>query len=88
MAHKKGIPVHLDGARIWNAAVAMKQPVSALVQSVDSVTACLSKGLGAPVGSLLVGMENDLNKINALISHFPRQGHNHSLERREGCAKP
>ena len=49
MAHKYSVPVHLDGARIWNAAVSMNKPVSALTESVDSVSVCLSKGLGAPV---------------------------------------
>jgi len=55
MAHKNGVPVHLDGARIWNAAAAMQQPVADLAQYVDSVSVCLSKGLGAPAGSLLIG---------------------------------
>lgn len=54
-AHKAGIPVHMDGARIFNAAAALNQPVSAITKKVDSVMFCLSKGLGAPVGSLLVG---------------------------------
>lgn len=49
------IPVHLDGARVFNAAIALGLPVSALVAPVDSVSFCLSKGLGAPVGSLLCG---------------------------------
>lgn len=62
MAHKKGLPVHLDGARIWNAATALNQPLSDLVQSVDSVSACLSKGLGAPVGSLLIGPQSLIRK--------------------------
>lgn len=55
VAHRHGIPVHLDGARIFNAAVALGQPVAELVAPVDSVMFCLSKGLAAPVGSLLVG---------------------------------
>jgi len=54
-AHSLGIPVHLDGARIFNAACALKTPVSELARSVDSVMFCLSKGLGAPVGSMLLG---------------------------------
>lgn len=57
-AHKLGIPVHLDGARIFNAAVALDTPVADLVRECDSVQFCLSKGLGAPVGSLLVGTKN------------------------------
>lgn len=55
MAHQKGVPVHLDGARIWNAATTLNQPLADLVHPVDSISACLSKGLGAPVGSLLIG---------------------------------
>ena len=54
-AHAAGIPVHLDGARIFNAAVCLGKPVSELVAKADSVMFCLSKGLGAPVGSLLAG---------------------------------
>jgi threonine aldolase len=55
MAHASGVPVHLDGARIWNAAVALGRPVADFARPVDSVTFCLSKGLGAPVGSLVCG---------------------------------
>lgn len=54
-AHAAGIPVHLDGARIFNAAVAMGRDVASLTRKFDSVMFCLSKGLGAPVGSMLVG---------------------------------
>jgi threonine aldolase len=55
IAHAHGIPVHLDGARIFNASVATGIPVSELVRGFDSVMFCLSKGLGCPVGSLLCG---------------------------------
>src|SRR5215210_277040 len=54
-AHGLGLPVHLDGARIFNAAVALGETVAALARPVDSVMFCLSKGLGAPVGSMLLG---------------------------------
>jgi threonine aldolase len=54
-AHAAGIPVHLDGARIFNASVAVGKPVAEITKKFDSVMFCLSKGLGAPVGSLLVG---------------------------------
>ena len=54
-AHAAGVPVHLDGARIFNAAVALKRPVADFARPVDSLTFCLSKGLGAPVGSLVCG---------------------------------
>jgi threonine aldolase len=54
-AHDAGLPVHLDGARIFNAAVALGKPVAEITRKFDSVMFCLSKGLGAPVGSLLLG---------------------------------
>ena len=55
LAHRSGAAVHLDGARIFNAAVALGLPASRLSAEVDSVTFCLSKGLAAPVGSLVCG---------------------------------
>ena len=54
-AHDLGIPVHMDGARIFNAAAATGTPVSRIVQKADTVMFCLSKALGAPVGSILAG---------------------------------
>src|SRR5919107_5754382 len=54
-AHSLGLPVHLDGARIFNAAAALGETVAALARPADSVMFCLSKGLGAPVGSMLLG---------------------------------
>jgi threonine aldolase len=54
-ARNRGIPVHLDGARVFNAAVALGLPASVLAEGADSVTFCVSKGLGAPVGSVLCG---------------------------------
>ncbi|MFZ4793280.1 MAG: threonine aldolase family protein [Blastocatellia bacterium] len=54
-AHALGIPVHLDGARIFNAAAALGVPVAEIAAPLDTVMFCLSKGLGAPVGSLIVG---------------------------------
>lgn len=54
-AHEIGLPVHLDGARIFNASVAVGEPVAKMTEKFDSVMFCLSKGLGAPVGSMLVG---------------------------------
>ncbi len=55
VARRHGLPVHLDGARVFNAAVALDVPVDRLTSGVDTVSFCLSKGLGAPVGSLLCG---------------------------------
>ncbi len=54
-AHARGLKVHLDGARVFNAATALSVPVKELTGVVDSVTFCLSKGLSAPVGSVLCG---------------------------------
>ena len=54
-AHEMNLPVHLDGARIFNAAAALGETVAALARPADSVMFCLSKGLGAPVGSMLLG---------------------------------
>jgi threonine aldolase len=54
-AHEARVPVHLDGARLFNAAVALERPAADFARPVDSVTFCLSKGLGAPVGSVICG---------------------------------
>src|SRR5437660_2647477 len=54
-AHALKLPVHLDGARIFNAATALGESVASLARPADSVMFCLSKGLGAPVGSMLLG---------------------------------
>jgi threonine aldolase len=61
-AHELGLPVHMDGARIFNAAVALSTDVATLCRSCDSVMFCLSKGLAAPVGSMLVGSANFIDK--------------------------
>jgi|SRR5579859_968773 len=55
IAHQRGVPVHLDGARIFNAALALGVQASAIAAYADSVMFCLSKGLSAPVGSMLTG---------------------------------
>jgi threonine aldolase len=54
-AHAMGLPVHLDGARIFNAATALKTTVAEIARPFDSIMFCLSKGLGAPVGSMVIG---------------------------------
>ena len=54
-AREQGLALHLDGARLWNAAVALDLPVRPLAEPFDTVNVCLSKGLGAPVGSALAG---------------------------------
>jgi threonine aldolase len=57
-AHMLNLPVHMDGARIFNASAALGTPVADLTRKCDSVQFCLSKGLGAPVGSVLVGSKD------------------------------
>lgn len=61
-AHEAGLPVHLDGARVFNAATALNKTVAEITRGFDSVMFCLSKGLGAPVGSLLVGSRKFIDK--------------------------
>jgi len=61
-AHHAGIPVHLDGARIFNAATALRRSVAEITSKFDSVMFCLSKALGAPVGSMLVGSRDFIDK--------------------------
>jgi threonine aldolase len=61
-AHQAGLPAHLDGARIFNAAVALGRSVAEITRKFDSVMFCLSKGLGAPVGSLLLGSRSFIDQ--------------------------
>jgi threonine aldolase len=63
-AHDAGLKVHLDGARIFNAAVATGQSVAELSRECDSVMFCLSKGLGAPAGSILLGSQQFIDKAH------------------------
>jgi len=75
-AHGLGLPVHLDGARIFNAAAALGETVAALSRPADSVMFCLSKGLGAPVGSLLLGTRafiDDARRWRKLLGGGMRQ---------------
>jgi len=64
-AHARGLKVHIDGARIFNAAEAGQTTVARITRDVDSVMFCLSKGLGAPVGSLLVGTKEAIDRGRA-----------------------
>jgi threonine aldolase len=61
-AREAGLPVHLDGARVFNAATALGISVAKLTSGFDTVMFCLSKGLGAPVGSMLVGSKEAIEK--------------------------
>jgi threonine aldolase len=66
IAHERGARVHLDGARLFNAAVYLGLPARAFTEKVDSVTFCLSKGLSVPVGSLLCGSEEYIGRARKL----------------------
>lgn len=76
LAYEYNIAVHMDGARIFNASVALGIPVSKLAQNVDSMMFCLSKGLSAPVGSMLVGNKEFIRqarRIRKLLGGGMRQ---------------
>ena len=62
VAHEASVPVHMDGARLFNAAVALKRSARDFVRNVDSVTFCISKGLAAPVGSVICGSSGLIDK--------------------------
>jgi threonine aldolase len=65
-AHEAGLKVHLDGARIFNAAVYLGKNVGEITKKFDSVQFCLSKGLGAPVGSLIVGSKDFIERCRVI----------------------
>jgi threonine aldolase len=69
-ARQLNIPVHLDGARIFNASIALGESVAELTKSVDSVQFCLSKGLGAPVGSILLGRKDFIQEARIWRKRF------------------
>jgi len=69
-AHSLGLKVHLDGARIFNAAAALKDDVARMTQKADSVMFCLSKGLGAPVGSMVVGSREFIERARVYRKMF------------------
>ena len=69
-AHARGLLVHMDGARVFNSAVAQGVDVRQLTGPVDSVTFCLSKGLCAPVGSVLCGSAEFINKARRMRKHL------------------
>lgn len=76
LAKEHQLILHLDGARLFNAAVALGCPITDLTQQFDSVTVCLSKGLGAPVGSVLCGSENFIriaHRMRKLVGGGMRQ---------------
>ena len=62
IAHDRDTPLHIDGARIFNAAVALEAPVAELAKDADSITFCLSKGLSCPIGSIICGSEDFISE--------------------------
>jgi threonine aldolase len=66
LAHKHGLALHMDGARLFNAAVSQGVPARELVEPVNSVTICLSKGLCAPVGSVLCGSREFIRRAHRI----------------------
>jgi len=65
-AHEAGLKVHLDGARVFNAAVHVGQSVAEITKNFDSVQFCFSKGLGAPVGSMIVGSRDFIERCRII----------------------
>jgi threonine aldolase len=70
LAQSKGLFVHLDGARLWNASVATGNRPNEYAQWADSVSVCLSKGLGAPIGSLVAGSKPFIDRIHRFRKMF------------------
>lgn len=90
VARERGLPVHLDGARLWHAAAETGRPLTDFTRSADTVMVCLSKGLGAPVGSMLAGSSRVMDeawRIRRRLGGAMRQsgiiaaGGLHALER-------
>jgi threonine aldolase len=65
-AHEQGIRVHLDGARVFNAATYLHENVAQMTKKCDSVQFCLSKGLGAPVGSMIIGSREFVERCRSI----------------------
>src|SRR5581483_3260495 len=65
-ARENNLALHLDGARLWNAAIASQKPIARLAAPFDTVSLCFSKGLGAPVGSALCGMKVHIDAARRL----------------------
>jgi len=77
LAHDRGLWVHLDGARLWHAAAALGETLAALAAGADTVSVCLSKGLGAPMGSLLCGQASlieEARRVRKMLGGGVRQG--------------
>jgi threonine aldolase len=70
LARSRGLLIHLDGARLWNASVATGIKPHEYAQWADSVSVCLSKGLGAPIGSLVVGSKTFIDRVHRFRKMF------------------
>ena len=70
IAHENDCAAHMDGARLFNAAIASSTDPARMVRDYDSISICLSKGLGAPVGSLLVGSRSFIDKAHRVRKMF------------------
>jgi threonine aldolase len=66
LAHEAGVAAHLDGARVFNASVAAGVPVADYAREVDTIMFCVSKGLGAPIGSLVCGPAEEIREARRL----------------------
>lgn len=66
VAQRHGLKVHLDGARLWNAVVATRTPLAQFAAQVDTLTVCFSKGLGCPVGSMVIGSRRDIERARRI----------------------
>ena len=70
LVRERHLPLHLDGARLWNAAIALGQPPARVARGSSSVSVCLSKGLGCPVGSCLAGDQPLIDRARAVRRRF------------------
>ena len=80
-SHDAGLPVHLDGARVFNAATYLGKPRREITCKFDSIQFCLSKGLGAPVGSMIVGSREFIERCRSDSQNARRR---HAAGRRVG----
>lgn len=69
-AHENGLKVHLDGARLFNAAIASGHSAKTLCEKIDTISVCFSKGLGCPVGSLLAGSKEEIYRARRIRKLF------------------
>ena len=83
IAKQNNLSTHMDGARIFNAAIKFGIPVNELVADIDSVTFCLSKGLSAPVGSVLCGSKSFIHKARRIRKQLG--GRNETGRHFSGC---